>query len=480
MKLVHLFLSLFVFICLQNCSSNEWISLFDGKTLDGWQINESPGSWSIEDGAIKTNGKRSHLFYMGEVNNHNFKNFELMADVKTLPGSNSKIYFHTAYQDSGWPALGYESQVLNSNPPTEPGQYMEHKMTGSLYAIKNTWKAVAYDTEWFKYHIIVQGKTIRVIINDELITEYTEPENPYRPADKSERLISSGTYALQGHDPGSTVYYKNIKVKILPNDLKTPGIANNDSEFEQKIVQLSNDNFPLIDTHVHLKNGLAMNAALENARKYGFTYGMALNCGLQMGFETNDSLENYLASYKKPASTFIAMQAEGREWLEIFAKETIAKFDYVFTDAMTWTNDNGKRMRLWIPEETEIGDPQNFMDQLVNQIESIVNNEPIDIYVNATYIPDELADHYDDLWTEKRMDRVIDALVKNNVAMEINDRRKIPSATFIKRAKQAGVKFTFGTNNAGGDDLGRLEYCIAMIKECDLKTSDIWIPLKNN
>jgi len=353
-------------------------------------------------------------------------------------------------------------------------------MTGSIYAIKNTWKAVVKDNEWFKYHIIVQGKTIRVFINNELITEYTEPENPYRPSDKMGRLISSGTFALQGHDPGSTVYYKNINVKILSDELATPGTANNDYEFEKTVVKLSNDNFPLIDSHVHLKNGMTMEVALKNARKYGFTYGMALNCGLDMGFETNDSLENFLASYKKPVSTFLAMQAEGREWLDIFSKETIAKFDYVFTDAMTWTNTNGKRMRLWLPEETEIGDPNNFMDQLVNQIENIINNEPIDIYVNASYIPDDLKSQYHELWTEKRMDRVIKALTDNNVAMEINDRRKIPSAVFIKRAKQAGVKFTFGTNNAGSDDLGRLEYSIAMVKECDLKPSDFWIPLKSN
>ena len=78
------------------------------------------------------------------------------------------------------------------------------------------------------------------------------------------------------------------------------------------------------------------------------------------------------------------MQAEGREWQELFSKETIAQFDYVFTDAMTWTNDDGERMRLWIKEETEVGDPQKFMEQLVSQIESIVRNEPINIYVNPT------------------------------------------------------------------------------------------------
>ncbi len=79
------------------------------------------------------------------------------------------------------------------------------------------------------------------------------------------------------------------------------------------------------------------------------------------------------------------MQAEGREWLELFSHESRERFDYVFTDAMTWTNDNGIRMRPWIQEETEVGDPQDFMDQLVDRIVNIVTTEPIDIYVNPTF-----------------------------------------------------------------------------------------------
>jgi len=170
------------------------------------------------------------------------------------------------------------------------------------------------------------------------------------------------------------------------------------------------------------------------------------------------------------------MQAEGREWLDLFSKETIAQFDYVFTDAMTWTNDNGKRMRLWIEDETEVGDPQNFMDQLVDRIEKILNNEPINIYVNPTYLPAEINDMYDELWTMERIDRIIKALVDNNVALEINAKLKLPKAGFIKRAKDAGVKFTFGTNNGGANDLGRLEYCINMVQECSLTPDDMWIP----
>jgi hypothetical protein len=272
------------------------------------------------------------------------------------------------------------------------------------------------------------------------------------------------------------VYYRNIKVKPLADDLPTPGKATDDQEYEARLVKLAMKNFPLVDLHVHLKNGLTMDEALKNARKYGLTYGLAVNCGLKMGIETEEALQKYISSYKKPPHTYLAMQAEGREWLDLFSKETIAKFDYVFTDAMTWTNDDGKRMRLWKKEETDIGNVQDFMDQLVSRIEKILNEEPIDIYVNPTYLPDEIADQYDALWTPVRMDRVTKALLDNDVALEINARYKIPSPTFIKRAKAAGVKFTFGTNNGGSEDLGRLEYCIAMAEECGLTADDMWLP----
>jgi hypothetical protein len=462
-------------VLMGGCGSGDWQVLFDGKTLDGWEASENKDSWIIEDGAIVTNGPRSHLYYTGEVLDHDFRNFEFAAEVKTLPGANSGIYIHTEYQEDGWPSKGYECQVINTPPDVPEGSYVERKMTGSIYAISNTWKSPVPDKEWFDYRIVVQGKTIQTFINDQLICEYTEPENPYRPESLSGRLLSSGTFAFQCHDPGSKVYYRNIKVKALPDDLPTPGQALDDPAFEQEIVTLGASNFPLVDLHVHLKRGLNLENALKNARLYGYSYGFAINCGLKMGFESDDEVLEYLSSYPRPAHCWLAMQAEGREWLDMFSEEVIAKFDYVFTDAMTWTNDNGKRMRLWIPEETEVGDPQDFMEQLVDRIEMILA-EPIDIYVNPTYLPAEINERYDELWTPERMDRVIKALIDNQVAFEINNARRIPSPAFIKRAKEAGVKFTFGTNNGSASDLGRMDYAIEMITECGLTPADMWMP----
>jgi hypothetical protein len=232
--------------------------------------------------------------------------------------------------------------------------------------------------------------------------------------------------------------------------------------------------FPLIDYHVHLKGGLSLEAVLEKSKKMGIVCGIAPNCGLNFPI-TNDSL--LLDYYNKMRNypVFLGMQAEGREWLSMFSKEARAKFDYIFTDALTFRDDNGKRMRIWLKEEVDIKDAQAFMEMYINRILDVINTEPIDIFVNPTFLPEAIAARYDELWTNARMQKVIDAAVKRNIAIEINDRYKIPSARFIKLAKKSGAKFSFGTNNAD-TNFADFTYCKKMINECDLQYSDMFQP----
>lgn len=185
-----------------------WVRLFDGKTLNGWKASDNPSTFRVEDGTLVVDGPMAHLFYVGDVMNHDFKNFEFKTQVMTMPGANSGIYFHTAYQDSGWPAKGYEVQVNNS--------HTDWRRTGSLYAIEDVREVHVPDNQWYTEQIIVQGKKVTIKINDQTVVEYIEPENPERPASMADRLISSGTFALQGHDPKSKVLYKDIMVKPLP------------------------------------------------------------------------------------------------------------------------------------------------------------------------------------------------------------------------------------------------------------------------
>ena len=182
----------------------EWQSLFDGESFDGWKANETWDTFSIEDGAIKVNGVRSHLYYEGAIGNHNFTDFEFKAKVMTQEGANSGIFFHTKYQNPGWPNYGYEAQVNNTFEGDE-------RRTASLYNVDDNTEIVFPDDEWMDYYIKVEGDHVIIKINDQVITDYKET------ADRKTQTIrfSSGTFALQGHDPGSTVYFKDIYVREL-------------------------------------------------------------------------------------------------------------------------------------------------------------------------------------------------------------------------------------------------------------------------
>lgn len=208
-----------VYLCLIACSlisctaakhklPDGWISLFDGKSLKDWKVGDNAETFSVDSGMIIVHGKTAHLFYDGKVMDHNFKNFEFKADVMTHKGANSGIYIHTAYQQGGWPAKGYEVQVNNS--------HTDWRRTGSLYGIGDIKEIYVHDNEWYTQYISVQGKRVIVRLNDKVVLDYTEPDPVQRSAGDAQRVLSSGTFALQGHDPNSLVYFRNIMVKPLP------------------------------------------------------------------------------------------------------------------------------------------------------------------------------------------------------------------------------------------------------------------------
>ena len=202
-------ISLCLFFCVSAGDSpkNKWISLFDGKSLDNWKVGDNAATFSIEDGAIVAHGTVAHLFYDGDLQQHNFKNFEFKVDVMTTPGSNSGIYFHTVYQKGSWPKKGYEVQVNNSQS--------DWRRTGSLYGIQDIKEVYVKDNEWFTEYFKVEGKRVIIKLNNKTVVDYTEPDNVQREAGNEGRVISSGNFALQGHDPNSKVFFKNIMVKVL-------------------------------------------------------------------------------------------------------------------------------------------------------------------------------------------------------------------------------------------------------------------------
>ncbi|GAC1306068.1 MAG: DUF1080 domain-containing protein [Mucilaginibacter sp.] len=193
---------------MRNYSTHGWVSLFDGKSLSGWKVGANAQTFSVRNGMIVVHGKTAHLFYDGPVKGHDFKNFQFKADVMTHKGANSGIYIHTAYQQTGWPSKGYEVQVNNS--------HTDWIRTGSLYGIENIKQVYVKDNEWFTMYVTVLDKRVIVKLNNKVVLDYTEPDNVQRAAGDKQRVLSSGTFALQGHDPNSLVYFKNIMVKPLP------------------------------------------------------------------------------------------------------------------------------------------------------------------------------------------------------------------------------------------------------------------------
>ena len=182
-----------------------FVALTDGKSFTGWKsAAEHTDTWKLEDGAFVSRGERCHLFYVGDEKT--FKNFILRVEVMTEPGANGGIYFHTKYQETGWPKAGFESQVNNTQG--------DWKKTGSLYDVVNVAQSLATDNKWWTQEIIVEGNKVTVKVDGKIVLEYTEP--PGAQAGKGfERKLSEGTFALQAHDPKSLIRYKNIRVKRL-------------------------------------------------------------------------------------------------------------------------------------------------------------------------------------------------------------------------------------------------------------------------
>lgn len=215
------FLSAVIVLACLSCATRPtsaaendgWITMFNGKDLTGWKANpENPDSFKVEDGVLIIDGPRSHLFWIGDPNDpqdEQFTSFHWHAKVKTMPKANSGLYFHTHYQDAGWPEAGFECQVNQT--------HKDRKKTGGLYAVADVLdQSPVKDGEWYDYDIIVDGDHIVLKINGEVTTDWTQPTDWQPPKNMSGRKLSSGTFAIQAHDPQSVVHYKDLRVKRLP------------------------------------------------------------------------------------------------------------------------------------------------------------------------------------------------------------------------------------------------------------------------
>ena len=236
--------------------------------------------------------------------------------------------------------------------------------------------------------------------------------------------------------------------------------------------------YPLVDYHVHLDELVTLEKALQLSKERNVTFGIVEHAGTKANkypglLSTDDDLKNYLAKLVgKPVLKGI--QAEGLDWPTCFSKEVVAQLDYVLSDALTFPEKDGRRVELWRPT-VKIDDVQDFMERYTDFNVQVIAREPLDIIANPTFLPGCITKEYDALWTPARMKKIIDAAVQFNVAIEINSRYRLPSMSFLKMARNAGAKFSFGSN-IHGLDAGKLDYCVEAANELGLTKDDIFVP----
>ena len=402
----------------------------------------------------------------GWTSHRKYADFLITGQARTEEGAVAAIRFCESA-----PGAGYE--VVLRNGPID-GTIK----TGSLLHVRNLYRSLAKDGEWFDFSIAVRGKNIGVQIGGVDVVCYTEPEAPWRSAEHAGQRIAPGKISFAGVK--GKVELRGIDIDVLPAGQKNPADTLPPvDEQEDAIIKLQQRDFPVIDYHVHLKGGLTKEMAHAMSMNYGINYGVAPNAG-EGGVGRMLANDDEVYAYYKEISGepfLFGVQGEGRRWTQTFSPEALGIFEYLFTDAMTIIDHKGRNARIYRPEEAIFDgiSKEMFMDHLVDQTVLILTNEPADIYANPTYLPDEMQDGYDHYWTPERVDRVLDVLERYKIALEINPRYLIPSFDIIRRAKERGIKFTFGTNNVDAD-FGKLEYAVEAIDACGLTPDDIWFP----
>ena len=412
-----------------------------------------PERMSVEEGKEWTSRK-------------DYTDFEIRGQARTEEGAAAVIRFCQAAEQEGY-------EVLLANGPIDG-----NCRTGSLLHVRNLYRSLAADGEWFDFSVAVRGKNVGVRIGGVDVVCYTEPEEPWRAEEHLGQRIAPGRITLAGIR--GKVDFRGLRVTALPVGSRNPADTLPPvDERQDGIIRLQQRDFPVIDYHVHLKGDLTKEMAHAMSMNYGINYGVAPNAGEGgVGRMLADDAEVYAYHDEISGEPFLfGVQGEGRKWTQTFSQEALGIFEYLFTDAMTIIDHKGRNSRIYRPEEVHfdgIG-KEAYMDHLVDQTVLILTNEPADIYANPTFLPDVLQPEYDRLWTPERVDRVLDVLERYQIALEINPRYRIPSFDIIRRAKERGIKFTFGTNNVDSR-FGRLEYALEAVEACGLTADDIWFP----
>jgi hypothetical protein len=460
-------------------SGGDWVPLFDGRSPAGWKATEPGDFWRVEDGCLASRGPRGWLFYDGAVGGHDFRNFELEVEVRaevkgdspifaetkigTVPevAAEAGVWFHTRYLPSGAPKDGYE--VCGR--------------TGGLVGVRPVYKSFVPGGDWCRVRVCVVGNRIRVWVDDLPTVDYLQPERPWRTPEHAGRVLSRGTIALASPDAGS-VAFRAIRIRPLPDDAQPTAARASDRGYgvEGDVMdRLAGRSFPVIDYHVHLRGGMTVEKALDRQAVTGINCGVLENLGRGWPLETDEQLRKFLDAVRgKPV--FVGVQVNDRDWTRRHSPELVARLDYVLGDTMIMPmpNDDCEPVKLWFADRYKIDDAEAWMERYVRHNLRVLS-EPITILANPTYLPPAVADKYDQLWTDARMRRIIEAAVANRVALEINAQTGLPHDRFLRMAKQMGAKFTFGSNNMDDRPID-MTRCFEAAARCGLTPENILVP----
>lgn len=389
-----------------------WVELINGKDFTGWKASENTSTWSVKDGLFQAVGKRSHLFYEGEHLNDGFKNFELEVKVRTFRLANSGIYFHTAYQETGWPDKGIEIQVNNTH--IGEGDYIELKKMASLYGVRNIYKTFGRDNEWMTIKAKVESNRVQIWVNGIKTVDYLQPEKTFPIIKRLEK----GTFALQGHDSLSKMQYKSFRVRRLPDDARSNLTAPVWSAWQDSLVLLQGSQFAFID--------LNPKTILSAKELTDYFYTTGINVSL----------------VKNPASA-----------KELSAAKNLPLFTGIKVNAKNQGTVRPSAADYIIGESTDIKNAQ-----------ALLGGNKINIWSDKgrTLNIGNAAE-------------LLDLAKQNNIAVEIDNVNQSPSMEIIKMAKAKGCKFTF-TGLVPAYNMQRSGYVISSIKEANLTYKDLYIP----
>ena len=452
------FILLSLGVVAQNNKSATSAEIVSGAKAGGkWKL---AGNSKHIDTGIRLAGPGARAM----LKDRNYTAFALNMDIKTSVGAKGYVTICADNKGNGY-------RIALDNDFSSPTWW---RKTGSLLSVRNLTRTAARDEKWFSLSVEVLGKMVTVRVNDETIVEYIEPERPFRTQENKGARLAPGTIAVVSTGPGS-IDFKNVRIQDLSHekvDLANQ-LAGSHNEENDDIIKLHQEDFPVLDYHVHLRGDLNKKTAAVRSRAAGINYALAPSCGLGFPIHDDEGVNNFLDTMKHEPY-ILAAQTEGREWVGLFSREALGKLDFVFTDAMTFDDHKGRRTRLWVEQEVHIDDEQVYMDMIVERTCKVLE-EPVDVFVNPFFLPKPMQPRYDEFWTNERIDKVIAVLAKSGKAMEINNRYKIPNKTIIMKAKQAGIKFTFGTNN-NTPEVGRMKYAVRMKKECGITSADMYKP----